>query len=157
MAWQDDLIPASFRGVPFKIEAHEAEAAGRRLHVHEYPGRDEPYPEDLGKKTKEFEVTAYVIGDDYFAQRDALVDACDQPGAGALDHPYLGSRRVMCGGCKVSESTREGRMARVTMTFVDAGANRYPAATVDTGVEVEAAAQAADALMLTRFEQDYAV
>ena len=85
MAWRENLVPAAFRGVPFFVERHQSQAAGRRVQVHEYPGRDLPWPEDLGRRTREFEIDGYVVGDDYFAARDALLDACDRPGPGGLD------------------------------------------------------------------------
>ncbi|HCS4673821.1 TPA: DNA circularization N-terminal domain-containing protein, partial [Escherichia coli] len=48
MTWKDRLQDASFRGVPFKVE-EESAGAGRRVETHEYPNRDKPYTEDLGK------------------------------------------------------------------------------------------------------------
>ena len=142
MAWLDDLLPGSFRGVPFLIEAHEAEAGGRRIHRHEYPGRDEIYAEDMGRKTREFEVEAYVLGDGYFGRRDRLIAACDEPGAGTLVHPYLGTRTVSCEGCTVVERSSEGGMARLTLLFVQAGPNVQPAGVRDTAEAVREAAAA---------------
>nr|MDM8590005.1 DNA circularization N-terminal domain-containing protein [Escherichia coli] len=48
MTWKDRLQDASFRGVPFKVE-EESTGTGRRVETHEYPNRDKPYTEDLGK------------------------------------------------------------------------------------------------------------
>lgn len=50
MTWKDRLQDASFRGVPFKVE-EESAGTGRRVETHEYPNRDKPYTEDLGKIT----------------------------------------------------------------------------------------------------------
>lgn len=47
MSWKNKLRPASFRGASFGVESHQTEQ-GRRTQVHEYPGRDDPYVEDLG-------------------------------------------------------------------------------------------------------------
>ncbi len=63
MAWRDQLLPATFRGVPFEVDAHDTVAAGRRAHVHEYPGRDDPWTEDLGRRTSEYTLDAYLVGD----------------------------------------------------------------------------------------------
>lgn len=155
MAWRDRLLRASFRGVHFEVEDHETEAAGRRVQVHEYPGRDEPYAEDLGRRTTEYNIEAYVIGDDYAFQRDRLVDACAEAGAGTLVHPYLGTRRAVCTQCTVAERTAEGRMARLSLAFVDAGRNAYPAAQPDTATAVDSAAAAANAALQERFAQDF--
>lgn len=148
MAWRDRLLPASFRGAPFHVASHTSEAAGRRAAVHEYPGRDTPYVEDLGRRTSEYTLQAYVLGPDYDRARDALVAACALPGPGRLVHPALGERQVVCTGCTVSERTDEGGMARVTLALVEAGAARYPAATPDTAQALTAAAHDAGAALV---------
>lgn len=125
MAWRDSYRTASFRGVEFKVESHDADF-GRRQVTHEYPQRDTPYTEDLGRKARTFSVDAYLIGDDYNLQRDKLVQACEQPGIGELVHPYLGNMDVVCTGLKLRESTAEGRMCRVSMTFTEGGQAKYP-------------------------------
>ena len=84
MSWRDRLLPASYRGVAFHVASHQSEAAGRRVAVHEYPGRDLPYAEDLGRRASEYTLQAYVVGRDYDRARDALVAACALPGAGRL-------------------------------------------------------------------------
>ena len=126
MPWRENLVPASFRGVGFQVQSTEAPIAGRRVAVHEYPGRDEPFVEDLGRRTKRWEIEAFVVGDRYAEQRDRLIEACDAEGPGELVHPYLGSLQVACTACSLTERTREGRMARFSLTFVEAGENRYP-------------------------------
>ena len=47
-SWREDLRPASFRGVPFLVDESHV-VIGRRVVLHEYPLRDKPYAEDLGK------------------------------------------------------------------------------------------------------------
>ncbi|WP_172904159.1 DNA circularization N-terminal domain-containing protein, partial [Escherichia coli] len=79
--WRDRLQDASFRGVPFKVE-EESAGTGRRVETHEYPNRDKPYTEDLGKITFRPSITAYVVGDDCFDQRDRLIEALNKPGPG---------------------------------------------------------------------------
>ena len=124
MAWRDRLLPASFRGVRFEVQAHE-NAGGRRLQTHEYPGREEPHTEDLGRRVREFSVEAYIVGDDYMERRDALLDACEKPGPGTLIHPYRGERQVACARYRLSERLSEGRMCRIALELVEAGRNRY--------------------------------
>ena len=81
--WREKLLEASFRGVPFKVE-EESAGTGRRVETHEYPNRDKPYTEDLGKVTFRPSITAYVVGDDCFDQRDRLIEALNKPGPGTL-------------------------------------------------------------------------
>ncbi|WP_172820693.1 DNA circularization N-terminal domain-containing protein, partial [Escherichia coli] len=93
MTWKDRLQDASFRGVPFKVE-EESAGTGRRVETHEYPNRDKPYTEDLGKITFRPSITAYVVGDDCFDQRDRLIEALNKPGPGTLVHPTYGELKV---------------------------------------------------------------
>ena len=143
MSWRDRLLPASFRGARFHVQQHSAMPAGRRLAVHEYPGEEEPYTEDLGHKASTYQIEGYVVSDDYYVARDAIVRACDGVGPGTLVHPYLGSLRVACEQIVVGERTDEGRMARLSMRFVQGGRNTYPAARTDTGAAVGAGAESA--------------
>lgn len=146
MAWRDRLLPGSFRGAAFEIEAHQF-SGGRRVQVHEYPGRDVPFPEDLGRRAREYQVECYVIDPDYMGPRNRLLAACEAAGPATLVHPYLGTRRAQCTGVKVRESAKEGGMATFTLSFVDAGANRYPVAEADTADAVgQFAAEAEQAL-----------
>ena len=151
MAWRDNLVDASFRGVGFQVDDTEAPIAGRRVAVHEYPGRDEPFVEDLGRRTKTYTIEAFVVGDEYAAARDRLIEACDMPGAGELVHPYLGSLQVACTACSLMERTREGRMARFSLSFTEAGANQYPTSRVNTGDNVTSSGNAAVAEFVEQF------
>ncbi len=148
MSWRAQLRAASFRGAGFRVTAHSSEQAGRRVQVHEYPGRDRVWSEDMGLKTREFSVRAYVLGASYMTARDALIDACAKAGSGLLIHPWLGRVMVICTGCRVSESVDEGGLARLELSFVDAGENRFPHVRNDTAQTVDL--RATEALSATR-------
>ncbi|CAM7326406.1 hypothetical protein ESCOMM037M2_10415 [Escherichia coli] len=102
----------------------------------QYPNRDKPYTEDLGKITFRPSITAYVVGDDCFDQRDRLIDALNKPGPGTLVHPTYGELKVCVDGeVRVSTSKSEGRIVRFDLKFVEAGELSYPtsgAATAQT-------------------------
>ncbi|MEQ8605189.1 MAG: DNA circularization N-terminal domain-containing protein [Marivibrio sp.] len=157
MSWRDNLQPASFRGAPFKVAGHSSEMGGQRAAVHETPGRDGAYVEGLGAKPHDFTIDAFVLGDDYMAARDRVIEACNEPGDGLLVHPYLGELTVVCNGCRVSESTGEGRMARLSLSFIQQGAKRYPRERADTAAAVGKAADAADAASADSFADGYTV
>lgn len=142
MTWRTRMQPASFRGAGFLVEGHDGEV-GRRLAVHEYPERDLPYAEDLGRKARVFKITGLVIGPDYMAARDALLAACEQPGPGTLVHPYHGTMEVVCQACAYREETRAGGRASFSFTFMEAGQRNYPAVELDFTAQ---AAQAADSV-----------
>lgn len=120
MSWRDNLLPASFRGVPFYVLAHEA-SGGRRTVTHEFPLRDMPQGEDLGRRARSFNLQGYVIGDDYFADRDALLNACEvKAGPGKLVHPWLGELLVRCEDISVGENIKEGGYCALSLKFIEA-------------------------------------
>lgn len=134
----------SFRGVTFRTTDAEAQI-GRRNQVHEYPQRDVPYTEDLGRRARRFRVEAYVLGDNYLAERDALIEALEAPGPGSLTHPRWGALEVaVADAVTVKESPREGGLAHFSITFVEHGANQFPQAAINTVADLEQLADAAD-------------
>lgn len=137
MSWKDKLQPASFRNVPFKVAGHEL-SGGRRIAKHEFAMRDTPYAEDMGRKSKDFSVDAYIVGDDYMTGRDALMRACDAFGPGELIHPYYGTISVNCDGFTLRETSSEGRICRFTLKFVESGQSETPASEVDGIAEAAA-------------------
>lgn len=151
-SWKDRLQNASFRGVPFKVE-EENSVVGRRMETHEFPNRDKPYSEDLGKVTFRPTITAYVIGDDCFDQRDKLIEALNKPGPGALVHPTFGELQVCVDGdIRVSTTNNEGRMVRFDLRFVEAGEISYPTAGAATSQNLGAACSALDGCISDNFD-----
>jgi len=120
MSWRDQYQPGSFRGAAFVTINHE-HSGGRRVVTFEYPGRDEPSIEDMGRRAREYRLDLYVIGGDYFADRNALLSALEAEGAGLLIHPWLGSLQVAARDFSQTESTDEGGMARFQVTFIESG------------------------------------
>lgn len=156
MSWRDELRPASFRGVPFFVRTHEA-GLGRRVQVHEYPLRDKPWAEDLGRKARALTVEAYVLGPDYMAARNSLVRAIEQAGAGQLVHPYLGELRCTVVSCKLREGSDEGGSARFSLEFVEAGDATFPTNEASTTAAVAATADYAAAAVRSNFERRHRV
>jgi prophage DNA circulation protein len=138
------MKPASFRGVAFSVTSTDGDV-GRRNIIHEYPLRDLPNAEDLGRKARTFSIEAFIIGADYMVGRDQLIAALEQSGAGELVHPYRGRQQVVVTSARVSESTTEGGLARFALTFTESGQPLAPINTVDTGSVVDAAANNAAA------------
>jgi prophage DNA circulation protein len=118
--WKLELLPASFRGVEFKMDAN-ARASGRRAVLHEFPHRDLPYTEDLGRKARGFPVTGYVIGAFYKDDRDALISALEAEGPGQLVLPTLGEFTVQAREYSVRENKRAGGIAEFEMNFIEVG------------------------------------
>lgn len=141
MSWRDRLLPASFRGVPFHVENSDV-LTGRRLARHDFPARKYPIFEDINALALEYQVLAYVVGQSYMDQRDALLRAVEAPGAGLLVHPYLGSKQVVCVAATLRENTSEGAIARLALTFVEVDLAPVPAPTENREASVTAAAAA---------------
>jgi len=131
MAWRDNYRAATFRGVGFFVATADS-SHGRRQAVHETAQRDIPYTEDLGRKSREFGITGYLLGKEYDVGREELIKACEQAGPGVLVHPYRGELTVVCRGLTVSESSDEGGKCTISMTFLEAGEASYPSAKVDS-------------------------
>lgn len=115
-AWRERSGPGSFRGVPFVVRSDE-QTGGRKTVRHEYPLKDTPFIEDLGRKARGIRVTAYVIGGDYLTKRDALLAALEDAGAGPLVLPYQDERLVMVADYSVSQSDDEAGMATFSIEF----------------------------------------
>lgn len=128
--WRDRKQGASFRGVPFLVDT-DSVPVGRRTQLHEFPQRDQPFVEDLGRRTRQYQFTGFVAGDDFLAQRDRLLTALDTPGAGELVHPWFGRLTVTAGECELSHARTELGMARFNLVFID-GMLEFPAQSPNT-------------------------
>jgi prophage DNA circulation protein len=167
VTWRDDLqrvtlddgrelIGASFRGVPFFVQQSDR-VGGRRLVVHEFAGRDDPYVEDLGRAPRPFAIEGYVIGDDYLAQRDRLLAALeDVAGPAELVHPYYGVLRCACDSLTVRETVTDGGMAMFSIRFIRAPAAPVsPVEVSDLVGAVDTSAVEAAAAVSEEFEAGY--
>lgn len=137
-SWIKQLNPASFRGIRFGVLGGEARF-GRRVALHEYPGRDKPYVEDLGRSTRRITLVGFLLensliygGDGVIEQRELLIGAAEKAGAGVLVHPTLGQLTVSIpdGGLGVVERWDEGRYFELHFTFIESGERVFPAAKV---------------------------
>ncbi len=170
MTWRDQLrrvtmpdgrrvVGASFRGVPFYVE-EVRRTGGRRGQVHEYPLRDDPFVEDLGRRARTFPVVGYVLGDDYLDVKDALIEALeDVAGPGELVHPYYGRKKCIClGEFDVTESERDGGIARFSIPFQEAPAQAItPTEAPDLPGAVSLSADRARALLESDFAATFSV
>ena len=151
MAWRDDIKgPASFRGAEFFVEVAER-VGGRRTVRHEYPFRDRPFFEDMGRAARGFSVDGYVLGPEYVSARNALLGALEGEGPGQLIHPYYGRRQVICTSFRVRESSADGGIARFAIDFDETdSAPEAPVVTVAAGPAVVSSADATIAKIRAR-------
>jgi len=164
--WRRRLRTASFKGAPFYVD-QQGQSSGRRTVTHEYPKRDLPYAEDMGRAAYRYQMTGYLIqspgGDglrpngmwhDYSLNRDFLRSKLDSLGPGVLVDPYNpdlghltdyagGVLTFMCERYTCQESRERGGYAAFEMTFVEAGAVANPPQAVDSSQQVQTVADAA--------------
>jgi prophage DNA circulation protein len=137
--WRRDLRPASFRGAEFHIEIITRDN-GRRIVIHEFPKKEEPYSEDMGRHAKKFSVRGYCITypinsaqeaqnpagsllyrRDYRLARNALLTELETEGPGLLVLPTLPAMMVVNTGYRISEEKRFGGYCEFDMQFVELG------------------------------------
>lgn len=152
--WLQNFRQASFRGEIFYVDSVDSQF-GRRVVTHEYPQRDIPFSEDLGRKARRFTITGYLVGPSYNLPRDKLIKACEAPGQGELVHPYQGTLQVVCEGVTVRERRQDGGYCEVSLTFVEDGENEFPSAIINPGSAVDIAADTAQEAAGSVFESIY--
>ncbi|MGZ5001269.1 MAG: DNA circularization protein [Methylomonas sp.] len=148
---KEKLLPASFRKIPFQVDSTEFES-GRRVQVHEYPQRDKPFVQDLGKSTRNIEFDAFVVGPDYVEQADALIGALEEYGSGILVHPWFQSLTVNVKTCRVSFDRALG-LAKFSLSFVEAGELAFPSSSESTAALSRKAAENLETESVSWFSQ----
>lgn len=157
MAWRDEYRPGAFRGVPFHLKS-ATRTGGRRTVLDEFPLRDTPSTQDMGRKARQFNLVMTVIGTDYMVQRDELIDALEASGPGTLMHPFYGELYVApLGDYSIEESLDQGGLARITQNFVEAGDKPRPDSQPLAGAAVNSAADLVQAEALEEFEDKWGV
>ncbi|MDB5604105.1 MAG: circularization family protein [Bradyrhizobium sp.] len=125
LSYQEQLRPASFRQMPFVSLGGES-GFGRRNAVHEYPKRDTPWIEDLGRAARRFQVIGYLVGDDVIQRRDVMIQMCETKDDGELIHATLGRRTVSILDFRTIERWDKGRYFELQFDFMEAGQQLFP-------------------------------
>jgi len=136
--WRERLMLGwSFRGVPFWVE-QQARQSGRRNVEHEYPKRNIPYAEDMGRHAVRYTIQGFLIGPNYLAEKSNLLNALEADDAGILVDPMVGSMLVMCERYSVTETRERGGYCVFEMAFAEAGVpgNSPPTLLLSTRNEV---------------------
>jgi prophage DNA circulation protein len=139
--WRNILLgeQASFRRIMFHVD-QGSRSSGRRSVVHEYPKRNKPYAEDMGRHARRFQFSGYLIyrpsnpAYEYTSQRQLLYQALEDDDAGMLVHPVFapGGMLAMCERFTMIESRERGGYTQFEMQFVEAGQAVQFGAVVDT-------------------------
>ena len=150
--WRDQMMPATYKNARFHCEANAIES-GRRIVQHEFPKKDLPYAEDMGRAAAMFTIRgyciAYPIDNDDFFQRDSrqarnrLAQKLNEVGAGLLQLPTYKPLMVVCMRYRLTEEERFGGYCVFDMTFTEQGVDpSVYVPTADTAGLVNDASQA---------------
>lgn len=129
---QGGILPASYRGAPFAVYNSDM-GGGRRVAVHQYPGRDDPWAEDMGRAARRWRFRGFIVDGDvvFFGgpiqlQRALLLAALEKGGSGLLTHPTLGALQASVVAFSIGEATDASRYSTVEIEFVESGQQQFP-------------------------------
>jgi prophage DNA circulation protein len=126
MTWRDDLVEGEFAGIRVYFPESSREF-GRRVVNRELPGADEIHSVDLGDRPDVWQVSFFVLGDDYMIDRDELLDELKSPGPYAMIDPWWGEFTVeLESTVRCVQSTRRGGMATFTFSVKRAKELAFP-------------------------------
>jgi prophage DNA circulation protein len=152
--WRAALLPASFRNCHFHVDSGSKDN-GRRIVVHEFPKKELPYAEDMGRRAKSFSVRAYCIcypttfngpglelyNTDYRVARDLLLNAMETAGPGILQLPLLPPETVVVNRYRLTEEQKFGGYCTFDIDFVEFGVPpQYLTNSLSTGALLNTAA-----------------
>jgi prophage DNA circulation protein len=132
-AWRNELLPATFGRAEFHCDVSSWQG-GRRIVEHQFPKKDLPYAEDMGRTAVEFSIRGYCVAypldieigsglwqRDYRRPRDLLQSQLDAGGPAILQLPTMSPMYVVCSRYRLVEERRLGGYCAFDMTFVEAG------------------------------------
>jgi len=153
LSYRGQLQSALWKGVPFGVTTSRARF-GRRNVVHDYPNRDAPWVEDLGRGRQVIHIVGFLLGDDVIAQSKRMAAVCQQRDSddqgGELVHPQFGRNRFSLLDFAITH-TIEGRFAELEFSFVNSTPRIYPVSITATPQETLAAADDADSAAADSF------
>lgn len=117
MAWEDNLLEASFRGDVFECIATDDEIA-RAVAMHSYPYAEGAESEDMGGEPNQINIPAVFYGDDYDARLKSFLNRLNVPGTGELVHPVFGTINAQFLGAQIHHDADNPDRADVTLRFI---------------------------------------
>jgi prophage DNA circulation protein len=121
--WKLELQPAIYNRVVFHVEV-QARASGQRVALHEFPKRNTPYAEQMGRRARKFNITAYLIGPNFKIARDAMIVELEKEGPGQLQLPTQLNgevKAVVVDQYSATERRDQGGYVTFEIAFIEAG------------------------------------
>lgn len=156
----EKTIQATFKGVPFLVNT-ETQEGGRKVAIHDYPGSDSRFVEDLGKIPGAFTIRGFVSSDksvDNWLQNDRrLTTALEDSSEGILEMSVFGIRKVKA--LNYSKTIRQTAVGRVdyVLSFMVTKATPSPAVAASSTETVAQRAKSALSITDTIFAEDFKV
>lgn len=130
MNWRNQIQQGTFKNIPFFTKSTNT-VFNRNLVSHSYLLTEDIVTQDLGRKADQYQMEIFFLGADYFLQRDNFLRVAASAEPGILIHPYLGNREVYIQSYTLNENSDDGRMASLSVTFIEAGTSKFPQITQD--------------------------
>lgn len=118
MSWAENLLDASFRGVPLLVESESLQWQ-RALSEHGTPFKDGDRVKDLGRGARRIPLQLVVFGVNYEIELQNILRALNTPGTGELIHPIYGSMNVVSQTGEVKHHAERPDYAEVSVVFVE--------------------------------------
>lgn len=118
MSWAENLLDASFRGVPIQV-LEERLQWQRALSEHGTPFKNGDSVRDLGRGARRFPMQLVLFGVNYEIELQNLLSALDIIGPGELIHPIYGSVSVVPHNLEVKHHAEGPDFAAVSLVFVE--------------------------------------
>ena len=168
MSWKDELKPASFKGVPFRVDASAVEF-GFNVQINEIATGQLPVKEgetlpsvtsnsindplvtEGAKGAKVFIVEAHFTGDDYIANRDAFIAACEAGGVGVLQLPLMKPTNVVASRGVAQFSNTSGGHETLGITFIETTAKPKPETSANEKKVADAIVTAGETSIASKF------
>ena len=123
--WLKAFRPASFRGVPFRVDL-ESIGGARRLSISPIAYAETSVIEDMGRDPQRFSLAAYVVGDAADADALALAAALERKGPGTLVLPMRGALPARVEGWSLDRVKDRAGHVRFSIDFVEEGLAAVP-------------------------------
>lgn len=118
MTWAENLLDASYRGVPINVMGEDL-SAQRALSQHGVPYVDGDNVEDLGRGPRQFALQVVIFGENYMLELQNLLRALDTRGSAELIHPIYGSVNVVNATYQVTHRAERRDYAEVAVQFLE--------------------------------------
>lgn len=155
MSWRDNLIQASFKGVPFKAEIIEdaygwdiKENSKFTIKIRKPDGSTtsssalSPFTETVARRRREVGIRAHFSGDDYQTDLNRFIAAVKSGTRGVLALPNRDPMAAFAMQLSVIWDNTEGGWETVIVRFVEAGELNTPTTAIGTSDTAKDAASA---------------